>query len=60
MFRETDRLEKILMLNGIKGAVTSGQDPSQLSIQFVKRNKEKLWVVLHTCNPVSKEAEIGR
>jgi hypothetical protein len=27
-----------LMLNGIKGVVTSGQDPAQLSFQLVERN----------------------
>ena len=27
-----------LMLNGIKGVVTSGQDPTQLSFQLVERN----------------------
>ena len=31
-------LKKSLMLNGIKGVVTSGQDPTQLSFQLVKRN----------------------
>ena len=38
MFKEINRLKKSLMLNGIKGVVTSGQDPTQLSFQLVKRN----------------------
>ena len=38
VFKEINRLRKILMLNGIKAVVTSGQDPIQLSFQLVKRN----------------------
>ena len=32
------RLKKMLILNGIKGVETSGQDSTQLSYQLVKRN----------------------
>ena len=35
VFKEVNRLKKSLMLSGI---VTSRQDPTQLSFQFVKRN----------------------
>ena len=37
----TNRVKKNLMLNGIKGVVTLGQDPTQLSFQYVKRDKRK-------------------
>jgi hypothetical protein len=33
-----NRLKKRLILNGIKGVVTSEQDQTQLSFQLVKRN----------------------
>jgi hypothetical protein len=33
-----NRLKIILELNGIKGVVNSGQDPTQLSFQFVEIN----------------------
>ena len=36
VFKEINRLR-----NGIKRVVTSGQDPTQLSFQFVKRNLKK-------------------
>jgi hypothetical protein len=35
VFKETNRLK---ILNRIKGVVTSGQDPTQLSFHLVKRN----------------------
>ena len=35
--RSINRLEKSLMLSGIKGVVTSGQDPTQLSFQLVNK-----------------------
>lgn len=33
--------QKILVLNGIKEMVTPEKDPTQLSLQFVKRNYRK-------------------
>ena len=41
VFKEVRRLKKSPMLNGIKGVVTSGQDPTQLSFHL-KRLKKKL------------------
>ena len=38
VFKETNRLKKSLMLNGINGVVTSGKDPSHPSLQLVKKN----------------------
>jgi hypothetical protein len=35
VFKEINRLK---ILNGIKGVVTSGQDPTQLSFHFIKGN----------------------
>jgi hypothetical protein len=41
MFKEIRRLEKSLVLHGIKGVVTSGKDTVQLNFQLIKRNFEK-------------------
>jgi hypothetical protein len=38
VLREINRLKKSLMLSGIKGVMTSGQDPIQLCFQLVKGN----------------------
>jgi hypothetical protein len=39
------------MLNGNNGVVTSGQEPTQLSFQVVKRNDSlELCVVVHASN----------
>ena len=38
VLKEINRFKKSLMLSGIKGVVPSGQDPTQLSFQLVKRN----------------------
>jgi hypothetical protein len=38
MFKAIRRLKKRQMLGGIKGVVTSEQDPTQLNFQLVKRN----------------------
>lgn len=35
VFRKINRLK---IFNGIKGEVTSGQDPTQVSFYFIKRN----------------------
>lgn len=35
VFRKINRLK---ILKGIKGVVTSGQDPTQISFHFIKRN----------------------
>jgi len=39
VFKEINRLKKNLMLNAIKGVMNSGQKPTQLSFQLVKRNE---------------------
>jgi hypothetical protein len=38
VFEEIYILKKNLILKGIKGMVTTGQDPTQLNFQFVKKN----------------------
>ena len=38
MFKEINRLIESLRLNRIKGVVTSGQDPTELSYKLMKRN----------------------
>jgi hypothetical protein len=38
VFKEINTLKKTLALNRIKGMVTTGQNPTQVSFQLVKRN----------------------
>jgi hypothetical protein len=38
VFKEVNKWK---LLNGIKGVVTLGQDPTQLSFHLMKRNKEE-------------------
>lgn len=38
VLKEIKRLKRNLILNGIQGVVTSEQDHTQLSFQFLKRN----------------------
>lgn len=40
MLQEIKSLRKSLMPGGIKWVVTSGEDPTQLSFQLVKRKKK--------------------
>lgn len=39
MFKDMQNLKKSWMLNGLKGVVTSGQDPTHVSFQLVKRKR---------------------
>lgn len=50
MLREIKCLKKCLMLNKIKGLVTSGKDPTQLNFQIVKRNWRKAEAVKQVIN----------
>ena len=55
VFKEINRLR-----NGIKGVVTSGQDPTQLNFQYIKKElKESLesGVVVHVFNPSTQKAK---
>jgi hypothetical protein len=38
VFKEINRLKRSLMPNGIKVVLVSGQDPTQLSLQLLRRN----------------------
>ena len=40
VFKEINTLKKIFTLNEIQGVVTSGQIPTQVSFQFVKRLRQ--------------------
>lgn len=42
VYKGINRLKKNLMLDGIKGMVTAGQNHTLLSFQLVKRMKEEL------------------
>ena len=37
VFKEINRLKKSWMLNRVKGGVTSGNNPTQISFQFCKK-----------------------
>ena len=52
------RFKGKLMLNGIKRMVTSGQDPTQLSFQFVERNQRKTDAVKENINNQKASANV--
>lgn len=56
VLKEIRKLRRCLILNGMKGGVTSGQDPTQLSFQLVKGKGLRNVLLLKTTNELSVAA----